>query len=196
VKLELENLRNSLVPPQIVPTPSQPPSIPLRVQPDSSQVSAVQAQSPIDSNQQVMVMLAESFSKLSSFMIQDKGSDKKYDWPKFSGDTKTFKAWYLAILAQLSLPQWQDLYDSSTKNVVKSTMNVALNGKLYAKLITCLDGSALQSIVARTHLHSDGISVLQDLYQTHGCLMKLWMHIITASKNCLMRYKMLMEIFR
>jgi len=31
----------------------------------------------------------------------------------------------------------------------------------------CLDGSALQSIVARTHLHSDGLSVLQDLYQTH-----------------------------
>jgi len=109
VKLELENLRNSLVPPQIVPTPSQPPSIPLRVQPDSSQVSAVQAQSPVDSNQQVMVMLAESFSKLSSLMNQDKGRDTKYDWPKFSGDTKTFKAWYLAILAQLSLPQWQNL---------------------------------------------------------------------------------------
>jgi hypothetical protein len=160
VKLELENLRNSLVPPKIVPTPSTPPSIPPRVQPDPPQVSAVQAQSPVDSNQQVMIMLAESFSKLSSFIIQDKGSETKYDWPKFSGDTKTFKAWYLAILAQ-------DLYDSSTKDIVKSTMNVALNGKLYAKLITCLDGSALQSIVARTHLHSDGISVLQDLYQTH-----------------------------
>jgi hypothetical protein len=74
-----------------------------------------------------MVMLAESFSKLSSFMIHDKGSDAKYDWPKFSGDTKNFKAWYLAILAQLSLHQWQDLYDTSTKNIVKSTTNVALN---------------------------------------------------------------------
>jgi hypothetical protein len=127
VKLELENLRNSLVPPQIVPPPSQPSSIPLCVPPDSSQVSAVQTQSPVDSNQQVMVMLAESFSKLSSFMIHDKGSDAKYDWPKFSGDTKNFKAWYLAILAQLSLHQWQDLYDTSTKNIVKSTTNVALN---------------------------------------------------------------------
>ena len=167
VKLELENLRNFLVPPKINTTPSPPPTIPPRVQPDPPVNSGIQAPGPVDSNQQVMLMLAESFSKLSLMVIQDKSSETKYDWPKFSGETKTFKAWYLAILVQLSLPQWQDLYDPSTKDIVKSTTNVALNGKLYAKLITCLDGSALQSIVARTHLHSDGLSVLQNLYQTH-----------------------------
>jgi hypothetical protein len=100
-------------------------------------------------------------------MVQDKNNDTKYDWPKFSCDTKTFKAWYLVIIAQLLLPQWKDLYDSNTKDIVKHTSNVALNGKLYVKLITCLEGSALQSIVARTHLHSDGLSILHDLSQTH-----------------------------
>jgi len=166
VKVELENLRTSLLSQKIPSTTSPPTSIPC-AQPAPPVISVSQAQGSLDTNQQVMLMLAESFSKLSSIVTQDKGNDTKYDWPKFSGDTKTFKAWYLAILAQLSLPQWQDLYDPLTKDIVKNTTNAALNGKLYAKLITCLDGSALQSIVARTHLHSNGISVLQDLYQTH-----------------------------
>jgi len=124
----------------------------------------------IDTQNQVMLMLAESFTKLSTMMVQEKSSDVKYEWPKFSGDTKLFKAWYPAILAQLSLPPWQDLYDASRKNIVKTTSNLSLNSKLYAKLISCLEGSALQSIVARTHLHCDGLSVLHDLFQTHQSL--------------------------
>jgi hypothetical protein len=126
--------------------------------------SVSQVNSTMDSTQQVMLMLAESFSKLSTLMVQDKSSEPKYDWPKFAGDTKVFKAWYLAIIAQLSL---QDLYDTSKKDIVKTTTNVSLNSKLYAKLITCLEGPALQSIVAQTHLHSDGLLVLHDLSQTH-----------------------------
>jgi hypothetical protein len=59
------------------------------------------------------------------------------------------------------------LYDASTRDVVKATSNTALNQKLYAKLLTCLEGTALQSIVARSHLHSDGLQVLQDLTATH-----------------------------
>ncbi len=55
-------------------------------------------------------------------------------------------------------------------NIVKTTSNLSLNSKLYAKLISCLEGSALQSIVARTHLHCDGLSVLHDLFQTHQSL--------------------------
>jgi hypothetical protein len=86
---------------------------------------------PADPNHHVMLMLADSFSKLSTLMVQD-SNDTKYDWPKFSGDTTVFKAWYLAIIAQLSLPQWQDLYDISKKDVVKNTTNVALNSKLYS----------------------------------------------------------------
>jgi hypothetical protein len=113
-----------------------------------------------------MLLLAESFSKLSNLMVQEKRGDVKYDRPKFSGEPKSFKAWYLAIIAQLSIHPWQELYDASKKDIVKTTTNKALNGKLYAKLITCLEGSALQSIVARTHLHLDGLLVLQNLLHT------------------------------
>jgi len=97
----------------------------------------------------------------------DKGTESKVEWPKFSGDSKLFKAWYLAIVAQISIPPWKELYDASTRDVVKTTSNTALNQKLYAKLLTCLEGTALQSIVARSHLHSDGLQVLQDLTATH-----------------------------
>ena len=41
----------------------------------------------IDTQNQVMLMLAESFTKLSTVMVQEKSSDVKYEWPKFSGDT-------------------------------------------------------------------------------------------------------------
>jgi len=185
VKLELESLRSILVKPEISVPTSSPPSTTTSavVQSQSSGVTSnssphvplnnttvnmiPQASGSQDSTNQVMLMLADSFSKLSTMMGQEKSNDMKYEWPKFAGDSKNFKAWYLAIIAQLSLPQWQDLYDISRKDVVKNTSNGTLNSKLYAKLITCLEGSALQSIVARTHLHSDGISVLHDLYQTH-----------------------------
>jgi hypothetical protein len=83
----------------------------------------------LDTQNQVMMMLAESFSKLSTLMVQDKSTnDLKYEWPKFLGDTKSFKAWYLAILAHLSLPPWKDLYDASKKDFVKTTSNTLLNG--------------------------------------------------------------------
>ena len=121
--------------------------------------------SSVDS--QVMLMLAESFYKLSIVLVVDKGTDSKVEWPKFSGDSKLFKAWYLAIVAQLSIPPWKELYNESTRDIVKITSNAALNQKLYAKLLTCLEGTALQSIVARSHLHSDGLQVLQDLTATH-----------------------------
>jgi len=134
-----------------------------------------------DTQNHVVMMLAESFSKLSTLMVRDKSTnDLKYEWPKFSGDTKSFKAWYLAILAQLSLPPWKDLYDASKKDIVKTTSNTILNGKLYAKLITCLVGSTLQSIVARTHLHYDDLSILHDLLETHQ---PLHIHEVIAAKT-------------
>jgi hypothetical protein len=59
--------------------------------------------------------------------IVDKMSDVKSDWPKFLGDSKKFRAWYLAIMAQVSLPPWQELYDSTLNDVVNMTSNTVLN---------------------------------------------------------------------
>jgi hypothetical protein len=49
---------------------------------------------------------------------------------------------------------------------VTVTSNVALNEKLYAKLLTCLEGTVLQNMVSRKHLRADGISLLHELVQT------------------------------
>jgi hypothetical protein len=124
VKLELENLRNLIGTPSNTTQSSRPHPVKTNMPPDQSgngtvvsgpgsnhlpippvMQSVPQVNSTTDSTQQVMLMLAESFSKLSTLMVQDKSSEPKYDWPIFAGDTKVFKAWYLAIIAQLSLPQ-------------------------------------------------------------------------------------------
>jgi hypothetical protein len=131
----------------------------------STQIPTLASLSSVKS--QVMLMLAESFSKLSSVLIVDKGTESKVEWPKFAGDSKLFKGWYLAIFVQLSIPPWKELYDESTRDIVKVTSNAVLNQKLYAKILTFLESTALQSIVALFHLHSDGLQVLQDLTATH-----------------------------
>ncbi len=81
-----------------------------------------------------------------STVLVGKTSDTKSDWPKFLGDSKKVQALYLAIMAQLSLSAWQELYDSTINDKVSSTPNMALNGKLCAKLLVSLEGSALQSL--------------------------------------------------
>jgi hypothetical protein len=105
--------------------------------------SVSESSSNSDVQTKMMMMLMETFSKLSPVLV-DKTSDKKSDWPKFLGDPKKFRAWYLSIMAQVSLPPWQELYDSTLNEVVPVTSNTALNGKLYAKLLVSLEGSALQ----------------------------------------------------
>ncbi len=109
MKLELESLRSILVKPEIsVPTSSQPSTTTSAVvQPQSSGVTSnssphvplnnttmnmiPQASGSQDSTNQVMLMLADSFSKLSTMMGQEKSNDMKYEWPKFAGDSKNFK---------------------------------------------------------------------------------------------------------
>jgi len=113
----------------------------------------------------MMLMLTESFSKLSLVLV-DNGSDTKADWPKFDGDARKFRAWYMSIMAQLSLPQWKDLYDCATNDVVKSAVNDALNGKLYSKLLIALKSQALQDVITRTHLRANGVALLQELSHT------------------------------
>jgi hypothetical protein len=122
--------------------------------------------SQVDLQVQMMTMLTETFSKLST-VISDKGSDLTGDWPKFSGDSKSFRSWYLAILAQLSIPPWLDLYDTSINDVVSTTTNTTLNGKLYAKLLICLDSQVLQTMVSRKHIRGNGLLLLKELVQTY-----------------------------
>jgi hypothetical protein len=129
--------------------------------------SGFSSSSPQDFQAQMMMMLNDTFSKLSTVIVDSKSVDTKSDWPKFSGDSKKFKAWYLAILAQLSLPPWQDLYDSISNDIVLTTSNTTLNGKLYAKLLVSLEGQALQSIVSRKHLRANGLLLLHELTQTY-----------------------------
>jgi len=95
---------------------------------------------------QMMLMLTESFSKLST-VLGDRTQETKSDWPKFSGNMKKFRAWYLSIMAQISLPPWQEF---ATKNdIMPTTTNSVLNGKLYAKLIVALEGQALQDVISK-----------------------------------------------
>ncbi len=91
-----------------------------------------------DLQSQMMQMLTDSFSKLST-VLSEKKEDTKSEWPKFSGELKKFRPWHLTILTQISLPPWKELYDP-VRNIVLSTSNTQLNEKLYAKLLLALDG--------------------------------------------------------
>jgi hypothetical protein len=105
-----------------------------------------------DFQNQLMTMLTETFSKLTTVMSDSKSSDLKSDWPKFSGDTKKIRHWYLAIVAQLSLAPWKEFYDSTNNTVLQTTLNTSLNEKLYAKLLLCLECQVFQDMVSRKHL--------------------------------------------
>jgi hypothetical protein len=100
---------------------------------------------------QMMQLLTESLSELSS-ALADKSTESKSDWPKFGGDSKKFRAWYMAIMAQLSLPPWQELYNTSTNDIVNIASNSLWNGKLYSKLLLSLEGQPLQDVITRYHL--------------------------------------------
>jgi len=93
----------------------------------SAQISSLHvvssSSSTVDFQSQMMLMLTESFAKLSS-ALSDKKDETKSEWPKFSGDSKKFRSWYLAIMAQISLPPWQSLYDPATNDIVKTTPEI------------------------------------------------------------------------
>jgi hypothetical protein len=58
-------------------------------------------------------------------------------------------------------------YDSVSNDIASTTLNTALNCKLYAKLLVCLEDQALQSIVSRKHLHVNGLLLLCELILTY-----------------------------
>jgi hypothetical protein len=174
IREEMDELRSLLIP------PSSPPLIPdasagspkVSTLPSSVSIDAPSApfantSSSEDVQTKMMLMLTESFSKLSNVLADNKTQDTKNDWPKFSGDAKKFRSWYLSIMALISIPPWSEFYDASKNDVVLVTTNSALNGKLYAKLISVLDGQALQDMIARSHLRANGLLLLQELVHTY-----------------------------
>jgi hypothetical protein len=62
-------------------------------------------------------------------------------------------------MAQLSLPPWNSLYDPITNNIVQTTSNTQLDGKLYAKLLVCLEGQAMKNMI-----RANGLLLLQELH--------------------------------
>jgi hypothetical protein len=177
VQSELEDLRLLVANQQkfidsqlaaLLPTQSPPVTV-ASLSPPSPvmSTSSTVLTSPIfDFQSQLLLTLTESFGKLSS-ALTDQKQDSKTEWPKFSGDSKKFCAWYLGIIAQISLSPWLDLYDSSKNDVVTLTTNSTLNGKLYSKLLLALDGPTYQHFVSRKHLRANGILLLQELVQTY-----------------------------
>jgi hypothetical protein len=119
----------------------------------------------------MLTVLNDTFLKFSSVIsdtssvLQDtkqalsdtKSSDSKVELIKFSGDHKKFWSWYLAIITQLSIAPWIDLFIAATNSVVQSTMNTSLNGTLYAKVISALEGPALQHMIFHSHLQANGV---------------------------------------
>ena len=58
-------------------------------------------------------------------------------------------------------------YNSTINDVVLTTTNTTLNGKLYSKIILLLEGKALKHAVSRKHLHANGLLLLRELTKTY-----------------------------
>jgi hypothetical protein len=173
-----QNLIQSTIPIQPTTMPLPPVMIPsasnsgVSVVPTTAPVSSATntSSSPVvmsTSTDQVLLLLTESFTKMA-LALAEKNPDTKAEWPKFSGDPKNFPAWYLAVMTQLSIVPWHELYDSSRNDVVLTTTNTTLNEKLYSKLILALESNALQHVVSQKYLGANGLLVLQDLTQTYN----------------------------
>jgi hypothetical protein len=115
-----------------LPTGSSPNiSSPMISVSQGSSTNATGPQVSGDIHSQMMLMMAESFSKLSTVLSESK-QDSKSDWPKFAGDSKKFRDWYLTIMTQVSWTPWNKFYDSTINDVIATTTNSTLNGKLYS----------------------------------------------------------------
>jgi len=109
----------------------EPPSL----QHSASTTTAANSQVPLvmsadfmsaqDIQSKMMMMMTESFTKLSTAFTEGKHENKS-EWPKFSGDAKKFRSWYRGIMTQLSLPPWVELYDSTRHDIVVFTSNSVL----------------------------------------------------------------------
>jgi hypothetical protein len=59
------------------------------------------------------------------------------------------------------------LYDPIHNDIVSSTTNFSLNGKLYAALLVCPEGQAMKNMIPRKHLRANGIMLLQELHHMY-----------------------------
>jgi hypothetical protein len=181
VRGELQELRSLIqqYSSQMNTTPNSngpvPPQVPVSLStssanvttPSINPVSSVNITSNLSSStDQVLLLLTDLFTKMAN-ALTEKNTDSKAEWPKYSGDSKKFRSWYLAIMMQLSIAPWRDLHDPSKNDVVLSTTNVSSNEKLYSKLILAIEGSALQHVVSRKYLWANGLAALQDLVHTY-----------------------------
>lgn len=130
--------------------------------PSSVPTGASNVASTQDFQNQMMTLLNATFTKLTTVLMDHKATETKADRPKFSGDTKKFRHWYLAIVAQLLLAPWKEFYDPNSNTLVKTTLNTTLNEKLYAKLLLCLEGQVFQEMVSRKHLQANGLQHLHE----------------------------------
>ncbi len=151
---------------QAVSSPSTNQSAPIFNPVGTSSVNTTTSVVSSSTTDQVLLLLTDSFAKMAN-ALTEKSGDTKTEWPKFGGDEKKFKAWYLAILTQLSIAPWRELYDPTKNDVVIFTTNTTLNERLYSKLVLALEGAALQHVVSHKHLRANGLAVLQDLVQTY-----------------------------
>ncbi len=84
-----------------------------------------------DPQTQMMLMLADLFSKFSVH-LEIKSLESKTEWPCSTGDSKKCCVWYLSIMEQLSIPPCLELYSPTTNDIIDTTTNFSLNGKLHA----------------------------------------------------------------
>lgn len=100
---------------------SVPPQVPVSLSTSSANVTtpsirpvlSVNITSNLSSStDQVLLLFTNSFTKMAN-ALTEKNTDSKAEWPKYSGDKKMFRSWYLAIMTQLSIAPWRDLYDPS-----------------------------------------------------------------------------------
>jgi hypothetical protein len=120
-----------------------------------------------DPHGNLMVMMTEAFSKLTTAFTETKSSETKSKWPKFDGTKTKFRSWYLTILSQVSVSPWNDLYDTTTNDLVTTTTNSSLNAKFYSKLLLSLEGAALRGRALGKHLRADGLRLMQEIIQTY-----------------------------
>jgi hypothetical protein len=76
------------------------------------------------STDDMLRLLTELFSKVASVMTE-KTTESKAKLPKFSGNPKKFRSWYLALMTQLSIAPWREFYDSARNDVVTFTTNTS-----------------------------------------------------------------------
>ena len=72
------------------------------------------------------------------------------------------------MLAILATPEWNALFDSTTKDIVKDgSSQPDLNSHLFSSLSQCMRGNNIKLMQSKKHLNQDGIGFYQALRNVH-----------------------------